>query len=886
MLNSRRLFDFLTMTAVCVSCAQFQSETIAEEFTLARVIPNDVFIFENCRQNPERKFLEEYWDEVIDTLKQSGIDEDLAELFGTALGLDDEQTEEIDRLKTRFLDLIGEVDWKQLVGTENAFAERFQPIAIIAEGRPAIVAASLVWLSRGSAESTVHNYEALVAILEAIVEEVNRSLGRELLEVEHGEQMGAQMVSVNLLGAVPGAPSLPLSVAMRDNLLMIAFREDLRDDVLRLMDGKDASTSLTDDPRFVDAFTQLPPAEDKMTFFDMRALLEPVQESIDVVFSVMLNPNDVYRNTGINAEASKINVKALTAYHRGDNKTALALVKEAYEIEPKDSIILYNLACFSALVGEKDEALDWLEQAVESGFYGPKKISTDADLRGLRDDPRYKQVLKKAETLARECGAEDVAVHYTDKGDVRRLRMQVQQAYEKKDIDQALELIEQAYTLAPKDSKVLYAMGCLHTLKGHKDKGLEFLQQAVDAGFYCPRAIAKDPDWESVRTNKRYERAIADAEKLAGKASIDRRVGKTTLIKRLIDRQIEAAGALDYAATVESTDGHSVWQESITMLVPDAPDRPIYRVFSQRQPLTDFARYLPQETMAFSISGGVHVAELYGFVEETLRGGGPLGEEMLATWEDIQQRIGLDVKQDVIGLIDGDSISVTLEGGASVWMTKVTDEQKVYEMVDQALTELPKLITTAVAKQPALGGLAALAFRCSPLAHEELDGFQGIHIAMSPKPIGVWGVVDDYLVFGSSADAVALCLATSQGEHPNIQSNESAISEAIIPDGPFVSLSLSDRRTTSKDAAMAMGAASMMGGMVAASIPKPELRPVVMKMTSIIGKLAPVAKKVDFYKSVASSTTFDGQMWRCRSVTHYQSPTERSAAEDENQDDD
>ena len=79
--------------------------------------------------------------------------------------------------------------------------------------------------------------------------------------------------------------------------------------------------------------------------------------------------------------------------------------------------------------------------------------------------------------------------------------------------------------------------------------------------------------------------------------------------------------------------------------------------------------------------------------------------------------------------------------------------------------------------------------------------------------------------------------------------------------------------------ATAMSAASMMGGMVAASIPKPELRPIVKKLTSMMGKLAPVMQQADFYNSVASTTTFDGQMWRNRCVTHYRSPAERSSAE-------
>ncbi len=881
MLTFRRLFFVGTIFIACATLAPRLPRAVAEdELTLARIIPHDVFLFETRHKNPERQFLDDYWKGVMDSLTQSGIDQDLIEVIGMSLGHDEQHADEIERVKNKFSALIAQVDWCQLEGAESVFAERFTPIEQIYHGRPAIVAASLVWVARGTAETTRQNYTSLVAILEAVVEETNHVLGEPTLAVEHREWKGTQLASLNLLGALPRVPSLPLSVAMRDDLLMIAFREDLRDDVLALMEGSSATTSLADDARFRAAFAKLPPAEDCMTFFDMQALLKPLRTSIDIIFDAVVHPNDIVRNAGINAKASEINRQALEAYHGDHFAAALDLVKKAHEVEPKDAIIIYNLACFHALVGQKDKALDWLEKSVEAGFYSPHKIATDADLNSLRDEPRYKQALARARELAGDCSAEDVAIHFTNRGDVRRLRNQVQQAYEKQDYDQALEIIEQAYALAPHDSQVLYALGCLHTLNGHLEKGLEFLTQAVEAGFYCPKQIAKDPDWQAVRDNPQYRQAVSRAEELAAELAARNQMAKTTLIKQLIDRMTEAVGTLDYSATIESTDGHAVRTESITVLVPDAPSHAIYPVFSQRQPVTEFAQYLPQETAAFSISGGADPRALYQFIEDTLRGGGPLGEEMLTKWDEVQQEFGLNIKQDVFELLEGDSIDVTLgDGGGSVSMIKVSDEERAHQKIEQAMTALPQMLTKAISQQPALGALAALTLRCSPLTHESLEGFQNVYVAMSAKPVGVWGTADGFLIFGSSADAVALCLATSRNEHPNIRENPRVISEVLVPEGPFVSVSLADHRSSAKEIATAMGAGSMMGGMVAASMPKPELRPVVNKITSLIGKLVPVVQQADFFQSVASTTTFDGQMWRNRSVTHYKSPDEGAAGE-------
>ena len=69
----------------------------------------------------------------------------------------------------------------------------------------------------------------------------------------------------------------------------------------------------------------------------------------------------------------------------------------------------------------------------------------------------------------------------------------------------------------------------------------------------------------------------------------------------------------------------------------------------------------------------------------------------------------------------------------------------------------------------------------------------------------------------------------------------------------------------------------MVSGMIGTFVPEPKLRPVLAKISGMLGKLTPVVRKIDFYKSEATHTTFDGQMWHSRGVTHYVSPAERAA---------
>jgi tetratricopeptide (TPR) repeat protein len=849
-----------------------------DQITLTKAVPNDVFLCVAGRHNPEREFLDRYWGEVLDALCQSGVGDDAMELLGSLLGA--KKAAEFERLKERASQLAAGVDWGQLVGKELVFTERFSPPTLLRDVEGPAMMVEMVWLCRGSSAGAAKNYQGLVAILEAMVEEVNKATGTRSLVVQRGERGGAEVASVNMLAMVTEAEPLPLSVALRDDVIVIGLRGQLFNDVLALMEGSSSKTALAADPRFKAAFAQLPPPKDTLVFFDVQGLLKPMRALMENVIDVVGAPGEVYRGTAMSTEVARLNRAAYMAYQAGNYPRALELIKEAYEIDSKNSIVLYNLACFNALVGNKEEALSWLEKAVEGGFDAPKKIATDPDLVTLRDDPAYKAALARAVELAFEYQAEDTIVNSSKTGEAYRLYMQAWQAYEEKNFERGLKLMEQAYAVAPKDSRVLYGLACFHALLGYEDKALSFLEQAVEGGFCCPRHISRDPDLKSIRESKRYEVALKNARKKAAELARGREGGKATVVRRLIDRVADAVGVADYTATVESTSDFATRMESIVVLVRGAEDRPIYSVFGNRPPLTDFDRYLPEETASFSVSSGLDFTALYKFIEDSLRLTGPRGEDLLAKWSEIQKQLGVDVQQDVIGWIEGGYVSVTLEDGSSVVLIKVKDEQTAREKVSAAIEALSTKFTEMLAKYPALAGLAMLTVDTSPTGHDQLEGFENLHFAVSPQPV-VWGVTDGHLILGTSPDAIALCLATARGEHPNIRENLRAMSEAIVPDGPFVSVTLTDRRNLGEQIASGIGIASMISGMLGAAVPEPDARPVIGKISSILAKLAPVARKIDFYKSAASETTFDGNVFRTRAVTHYFSPAERAPSEAE-----
>jgi tetratricopeptide (TPR) repeat protein len=80
---------------------------------------------------------------------------------------------------------------------------------------------------------------------------------------------------------------------------------------------------------------------------------------------------------------------AETAYRKRDYRTAIEITSEGLEQWPDHPVIHYQLACYHALAGDRDEALDHLERAVKADVRAKGWAGTDGDFDAVRDDPRF-----------------------------------------------------------------------------------------------------------------------------------------------------------------------------------------------------------------------------------------------------------------------------------------------------------------------------------------------------------------------------------------------------------------------------------------------------------------------------------------------------------------
>jgi tetratricopeptide (TPR) repeat protein len=90
----------------------------------------------------------------------------------------------------------------------------------------------------------------------------------------------------------------------------------------------------------------------------------------------------------------------------GETDRAKRWLRRAIELAPDDSVVLYNVACILATIGEEEKSLDYLEEAANQGAVSAAWMRNDEDLVSLRGHARYTDLLQRVEDGETAAGAE------------------------------------------------------------------------------------------------------------------------------------------------------------------------------------------------------------------------------------------------------------------------------------------------------------------------------------------------------------------------------------------------------------------------------------------------------------------------------------------------
>lgn len=118
---------------------------------------------------------------------------------------------------------------------------------------------------------------------------------------------------------------------------------------------------------------------------DRESELEAARRGIERAREVLdLNPDD----------NRALNMGAFALLRLGEKKEAVAWMEASVEKAPMDSIVHYNAACLYALAGDPEKAIDCLENChLKVGNLNREWLMHDSDLDSIRDHPRFGEIL-------------------------------------------------------------------------------------------------------------------------------------------------------------------------------------------------------------------------------------------------------------------------------------------------------------------------------------------------------------------------------------------------------------------------------------------------------------------------------------------------------------
>ena len=167
---------------------------------------------------------------------------------------------------------------------------------------------------------------------------------------------------------------------------------------------------------------------------------------------------------------------------------AVKICDELLGVSPLDRKLCYVKACCLARWGKKDEALTFLSQAQKQGFADATKMAQDPDLDSLREEWRFKEILKKVQ-LSQFAG---------------EYRNQMRQ----KDWTGALRTCDKLLAISPTNPTFPFIQARCLARMGKKDQTLAALDKAVKLGFKNAEQMAKDPSFASLREEQGFKNAL------------------------------------------------------------------------------------------------------------------------------------------------------------------------------------------------------------------------------------------------------------------------------------------------------------------------------------------------------------------------------------------
>ena len=324
--------------------------------------------------------------------------------------------------------------------------------------------------------------------------------------------------------------------------------------------------------------------------------------------------------------------------------------------------------------------------------------------------------------------------------------------------------------------------------------------------------------------------------------------GAISIVRTILDE----VGRIGPIASTSRAQADGVSSETkIPLAQKDGPGF-LEKLLRDQEPVP-VARIVPKDARGFFMTAGVNPVTVHDAIVALIRERIPSAPAVLDRWDRIQEKIGFNLREDLLSWIDGGCAAIQLPRGQSgtcgcVLVLRLEDEAKAREKLMTAYEKAKAFLesrgqTIELAEVPELG-----------------DSFRELRIGAFSRCHPVIGIPGKALIIASSTDALKRVAATFRGEAPGFDESPAFAALGFTKD-PVYTAYYQDIRESFRDLADLTAGA----GFVLSLLPREKDTRPLLTLGSILTKLGTFLRAIDLGVDRGGWDVYDSEKHEIRS---------------------
>ena len=326
-------------------------------------------------------------------------------------------------------------------------------------------------------------------------------------------------------------------------------------------------------------------------------------------------------------------------------------------------------------------------------------------------------------------------------------------------------------------------------------------------------------------------------------------------VAAMVELLFDEMSILDYAATVEYTEGNLNRSATYGKLLPGAEDKLLAKMLAGGEPFEDWRNWVPSDALSYSLWTGINLHPLYEKVVAVIEERIPEAKPGLEKFEQMQSNLDLDLDRDILQAFSGECVSVTLPaanpavfgGQDSVTAIRCHKSDRIHELLHRLIDWL--------GENPAVATQQLALVEC-----EELEGFEQLSV-LALAPFGVRPVIgfhDGWMMVGSNARAVQAVLDARAGVGDSLISDTETFKQFNLEvEGPVYAVKHANMAQNTRQISKALGQVGAMGPMIVGMVgdnADPEAIKLLQEGLGLLSNVGQIVGKFDFLEAKLSLT--------------------------------